>query len=423
MNARRLAVALSKWSLTFAFLLSAAAAPAQPAEAPKLSDEQIARGYRLDEVAAGVWRIRFGEPEKLTPVTFQEHPAAAERPGGPGAVRATAAENRGHRLPPQRTRHRHRTAAGRRRTALRPGHEPEGVSVQGRQEDRPRQRRPDRTVLGDSHAPAPFYVSTRGYGVYVDTARYASFYFGNLYAVRERVAAKPAGGGPLGPDRGRCTARRSSGRSWWASTCPAARGVDVYVFGGPDMRHAVQRYNLFSGGGCLPPMWGLGVWYRASTELGQQEVLNFLQEFRQRHIPCDVFGLEPGWHSHAYPCSFVWNPGTIPIPTGCSARRSQQGYKLNLWEHGFTHPEFAALQAAVALERRLQGLGRPGARFRHARGPQNLRRPPRKPRWSPRESAASSSMSAIISRSAPTPGRSPNRRPFPPGWTASRCTC
>lgn len=31
---------------------------------------------------------------------------------------------------------------------------------------------------GDSHAPVPFFVSTSGYGIYVDTARYAEFYFG-----------------------------------------------------------------------------------------------------------------------------------------------------------------------------------------------------------------------------------------------------
>ncbi|UUZ96952.1 hypothetical protein LJK87_23590 [Paenibacillus sp. P25] len=31
---------------------------------------------------------------------------------------------------------------------------------------------------GDSHAPVPFYVSTAGYGVYVDTLRYATFYCG-----------------------------------------------------------------------------------------------------------------------------------------------------------------------------------------------------------------------------------------------------
>src|SRR5437868_13888125 len=32
---------------------------------------------------------------------------------------------------------------------------------------------------GDSHAPVPFYVTTRGYGVLIDTARYATVYAGN----------------------------------------------------------------------------------------------------------------------------------------------------------------------------------------------------------------------------------------------------
>ena len=42
---------------------------------------------------------------------------------------------------------------------------------------------------GDSHAPVPFFVSTKGYGIYVDTARYASFYFGSS---RRLTAAKTA---------------------------------------------------------------------------------------------------------------------------------------------------------------------------------------------------------------------------------------
>ena len=35
-----------------------------------------------------------------------------------------------------------------------------------------------RVDTGDSHAPVPFYVTTGGYGVYVDNARYMTFYFG-----------------------------------------------------------------------------------------------------------------------------------------------------------------------------------------------------------------------------------------------------
>src|SRR5580692_2089646 len=34
---------------------------------------------------------------------------------------------------------------------------------------------------GDSHAPVPFYVTTRGYGILVDTFRHADFYVGDVY--------------------------------------------------------------------------------------------------------------------------------------------------------------------------------------------------------------------------------------------------
>ena len=39
----------------------------------RLSEEQVRHGYRMEEVAPGVWRIRLGKPEKLVPTRFQEH--------------------------------------------------------------------------------------------------------------------------------------------------------------------------------------------------------------------------------------------------------------------------------------------------------------------------------------------------------------
>ena len=171
----------------------------------------------------------------------------------------------------------------------------------------------------------------------MDTARYASFYFGNLDAMRNAPAAsKSATAQRPATSTEELYCPREPGAKFVGVDIPSARGVDVYVFSGPELRHAVARYNLFSGGGCLPPMWGLGVWYRASAELGQKEVLGFLQEFRVRHMPCDVFGLEPGWHSQAYPCSFVWGR-RYPAPDQLLRQTQRQGYKLNLWEHAFTH--------------------------------------------------------------------------------------
>ena len=45
---------------------------------------------------------------------------------------------------------------------------------------------------------------------------------------------------------------------------PAA-GVEVYVFAGPTTLDAVRRFNLFNGGGVLPPRWGLGFTQRVRS--------------------------------------------------------------------------------------------------------------------------------------------------------------
>ena len=36
---------------------------------------------------------------------------------------------------------------------------------------------------------------------------------------------------------------------------------------------AVQRYNLFSGGGAVPPLWGLGLKFRTYTRADESNVV------------------------------------------------------------------------------------------------------------------------------------------------------
>ncbi len=192
---------------------------------------------------------------------------------------------------------------------------------------------------GDSHAPVPFYVTTRGYGVFVDTARYPTFYCGNKRkksSQAETDLSTAANDGWNGLPNAYARYRVGEA-SEVLIEIPRAGGVDVYVFAGPSMRQAVQRYNLFSGGGALPPRWGLGVWYRGKSDFDQSEVLKLASEFRDRSIPCDVIGLEPGWQSHSYSCSFTFSQ-KFPDPAAMVRSLDRQNYRVNLWEHAFVHP-------------------------------------------------------------------------------------
>ena len=270
------------------------------------------------EIHPGVWKFSFGNAEEITPAKTRRYaPAEAglkELPvvaACPVTVRGSGSR-RGYLL----------------RIPLAPNEIVYGLGLQLQSliqrglKKKLRVNADPKMDTGDSHAPVPFYVTTAGYGVLVDTARYTTFYCGN----KKRVRA----------------ARSESERS--AIEIPVAEGADVYVFGGPTLREAVQRYNLFSGGGPLPPRWGLGMWYRAKSDYQQAELIGLADEFRERRIPCDVIGLEPGWQTHSYSCSYVWSKN-YPNPAGMLSEMAKRNYHVNLWEHAFTHPTSPIYQA------------------------------------------------------------------------------
>lgn len=288
------------------------------------------------QVQPGVWRITLGIPEKITPVSTRHYPPAtqikevlAEFEKCPVAVSGKVSSRGYHVSVP--------LEADELIYGL-------GLQLQSFQErglkKKLRVNADPAMDTGDSHAPVPFYVTTRGYGVLIDTARYATFYCGNKI---KKSARPPQTSTDEGSNDGWNSLvtpyqrHRLGESSNVLVEIPGARGVDVYIFAGPSLREAVQRYNLFSGGGPVPPRWGLGFWYRTETDFSQAEVLKFAEEFRGRKIPCDVLGLEPHWQSHSYSCSFVWSK-RFPDPRAMLEKLSGQHFHINVWEHAFTHP-------------------------------------------------------------------------------------
>ena len=188
--------------------------------------------------------------------------------------------------------------------------------------------------IGDSHAPVPFLASTAGWAILVDTARYAAFHV----ACIQPAAELTGGAGVLADSTAALYAARAGGKRSLVIEIPHAPGVELYLFGGPTLRDAVARYNLFSGGGCRPALKSLGVWYRSYGQANGAQIETLVDDLQSDGIPCDVLGLEPGWHSTAYPCSFVWSPERFPGHRGFLDRIHGRGLDVNCWEHAFTHP-------------------------------------------------------------------------------------
>jgi alpha-glucosidase (family GH31 glycosyl hydrolase) len=195
---------------------------------------------------------------------------------------------------------------------------------------------------GRTHAPVPFYVSAHGYGVFVNSARYIRVWSGT--GVRKDSPDFPR---PLD---------RNTDRDWTARPysdavemlVPAA-GVEIYLFGGPKPLDAVRRYNLYTGGGCLPPRWGLGFSHRVPRLHDENQVLDEVREFAERGFPLDVIGLEPGWQSKSYPCTFVWDQTRFPAPARFVEKMKSLGIRVNLWTNPYVSPESPLYDALLPL--------------------------------------------------------------------------
>lgn len=185
---------------------------------------------------------------------------------------------------------------------------------------------------GRTHAPVPFYVSDKGYGVFVNSARYITVYAGTAVRKDSPNAPEPRD--------------RNTDKDWTANPYSdavemliPANGVEIYVFAGPSMLNVVRRFNLFNGGGCLPPRWGLGFTQRVRALFTADEVIAEAKAFEEKGYPLDFIGLEPGWQSKSYPCSFSWDKTRFPDPEGFVKTMKNMGIRLNLWTNPYVSPE------------------------------------------------------------------------------------
>ena len=182
------------------------------------------------------------------------------------------------------------------------------------------------------HAPVPFYVSSAGYGVLFNSPHFISIYAG--IGNRKDSPSLP----PI-RDRNTDPQWQAQPDSDAVEASVVSKGMEVLVFAGPTPLDAIRRYNLYCGGGCLPPKWGLGFWHRMKAHASDAEVRAEVAQFEKRDFPLDVIGLEPGWHSKSYPCTYEWNPALFPRPAEFLQAMTDSGVHVNLWENPYVSPD------------------------------------------------------------------------------------
>lgn len=291
----------------------------------------------MEQIAKGIHRIVLGKPEKYTPAYFRAFPVKKEAIGQLPVSKKCSLREEDFKWK--------KTTRG--ITVTLPITSEEdiyGFGLQLRNFNQAGKRRYMKVNsdpvadTGEGHAPVPFYISSAGYGLFVNTFRYATFLMGTN-SERGGSRGMTAENEPHEEfsEAALYALKRAKEERRIVIDIPSAEGIELYLFEGNFME-AVQRYNLFSGGGCLPPMWGLGMWYRVYGGGGEQDVKRLADLFREEKLPVDVLGLEPGWHSHSYSCTYKWSD-LFPHPDRLIREMTRMGYKLNLWEHLYVYPK------------------------------------------------------------------------------------
>ena len=130
------------------------------------------------------------------------------------------------------------------------------------------QRRPGKYEIWvknvNSYIPMPMALSSRGWGVLVNTT------WRNFFDV-----------GQTEKDAMVCTAPESA--------------LDFYVFAGKGYREMLDVYTRLTGRPTMLPAFGYGFTYVCNENVDMFNLVNDALRFRDMKLPVDVIGLEPGW--------------------------------------------------------------------------------------------------------------------------------
>lgn len=148
----------------------------------------------------------------------------------------------------------------------------------------------------------PFYLTNRGYGIFVADPGPVSF----------EVASELV--------------------SSVQFSVPGEK-LDYYIIAGTDARDIISKYTLLSGRPALPPQWSFGLWLTTSftTDYNEETVSHFIDGMKKRRIPLHVFHFDCFWMKEYQWMDFSWDRDQFPDPEAMISRLKNKGLKVCVW--------------------------------------------------------------------------------------------
>ncbi len=157
------------------------------------------------------------------------------------------------------------------------------------------------------YKPIPFYMSSRGYGVFMHTSTPITCDFGKYYNSVNTMM--------IGDDQ-----------------------LDLFIFLG-DPKDILSEYTALTGRAAMPPLWSFGFWMSRITYFSEKDGRTVAQNLRRHQIPSDVIHFDTGWFETDWRCDYQFSPSRFENPAKMIADLKDQGLRVCLWQLPYFVPK------------------------------------------------------------------------------------
>jgi len=157
------------------------------------------------------------------------------------------------------------------------------------------------------YKPVPFFMSSRGYGVFMHTSTPITCDFGKYWSGANAMM--------IGDEE-----------------------LDLFVFIG-NPKEILNAYTDLTGKAEMPPLWSFGFWMSRITYFSQEQGLQVADKLRVHKIPADVLHFDTGWFETDWRCDYKFSASRFENPGKMINQLNNKGIKISLWQLPYFVPK------------------------------------------------------------------------------------
>ena len=157
------------------------------------------------------------------------------------------------------------------------------------------------------YKPIPFFMSNRGYGMFMHTSAPVTCDFGATYIGLNKMF--------MGDEN-----------------------LDLFVFFG-EPKDILDEYTDLVGKPGMPPLWSFGTWMSRITYFSEKEGYDVAANIRKNKYPCDVIHFDTGWFDVDWQCDYKFSENRFQNPQQMLKDLRSQGFHVCLWQLPYFTPK------------------------------------------------------------------------------------